>query len=353
MSAPRRALTVLSATLMSAVLAACGGQAATVNPDGDVTLTFTAYGGAGQEAMINAYQKPYTAAHPNVTFTNTSPPDLAQVKAQVMSKNVSWDVVALAPAAAEQNCGTLFEELDFSGVDKSTLVDGAIGKCYIANWINANPIAYRTSAYPAAAAPKTPADFFDLQKFPGKRGLLTNVQNGILEYALLADGVAPDALYPLDVDRALKKLDTIRSATTFAPNVGALQQAVGANQVDVFVLPDSRLVPLLDAGTDLTICWDTTVTALNGFGVPKGSPKAEAARRFLETLVSTADVEAISAALGTAPVNKAAKPALSANAKKVEVYGPVNTGRTVQQDVGWYAANFDAVTTKLNNWLVG
>ncbi len=121
----------------------------------------------------------------------------------------------------------------------------------------------------------------------------------------------------------------------------------------MFVLPDSRLVPLLDAGTDLTICWDTTVTALNGFGVPKGSPKAEAARRFLETLVTTDDVEAISEALGTAPINKAAKPELSDNAKKVEVYGPVNTGKTVQQDVGWYASNFDAVTTKVNNWLVG
>ncbi len=202
-------------------------------------------------------------------------------------------------------------------------------------------------------APKTPADFFDLAKFPGKRGLLTNIQNGILEYALLADGVAPDAMYPLDVDRALKKLDTIRAVTTFAPNVGALQQAVGASQVDVFVLPDSRLVPLMDSGSDITICWDTTVTALNGFGVPKGSTKKEAARRFMETLVSKDAVEKISAALGTAPVNKAATPALSANAKKVEVYGPVNTGRTVQQDVAWYAANFDATTTKLNNWLVG
>ncbi|TQS43053.1 extracellular solute-binding protein [Cryptosporangium phraense] len=351
----RRALAVLSAAVAVALLAGCGGGSAAENdPDGKITLTFTAYGGDGQKAMISSYQKPYSAAHTNISFTNTSPPDLAQVKAQVLSKSVKWDVVAVAPAAATQNCGKLFEKLDFSDVKKDDLVPGAVGECYLANWINANPIAYRTDAYPdPAKAPKTVADFFDLKKFPGKRGMLTNLQNGILEYPLLADGVAPDKLYPLDVPRALKKLDTIRSSTTFAPNVGALQQAAGAGQVDMFIMPDSRLVPLMNSGTKITVLWDKTVTALNAFAVPKGSPNKEAARRFIETVVSPEGVKAISEALGTQPINKTATLNLSDNAKKVEVAGPQNTGVEVPQDVDWYAKNFDQVTTQLNNWLVG
>jgi putative spermidine/putrescine transport system substrate-binding protein len=346
-------LVALGAALVL-TLTACGGQAASSDPDGKVTLTFVGYGGDGQKAMIEAYQKPYTAAHPNVTFVNTSPPDVAQVKAQVLSKSVKWDVVSVAPAAATQNCGKLFEKLDFSGVDTKNLVPGTVGECYIGNWINASPIAYRTEAFPdPAKAPKTVQDFFDLQKFPGKRGVLSNLQNGILEYPLLADGVAPDAIYPLDVDRSLAKLGTIRDQTMFAPNVGALQQAVAAKQVDMFILPDSRLVPLLDSGTKLTVVWDKTVTSINGFAVPKGSANVEASRRFLQTLVSPEEVAAISKSVGTAPVNKTAKADLGENARKVEVYGPVNTGQTVLQDIGWYAQNFDAVTTKLNNWLVG
>jgi hypothetical protein len=91
-----------------------------------------------------------------------------------------------------------------------------------------------------------------------------------------------------------------------------------------------------------------------GFAVPKGAPNSAAAIRFVESLVSEQAVVGISEALGTAPVNKAAKPNLSANAKKVEVFGPANTsGKTVAQDVEWYAKNFDQATTKLNNWLVG
>lgn len=355
MSRTSRTLAVVSATVIVSLLAACGGEeAASTDPDGKVTLTFTAYGGAGQQAMIDSYQKPYTAAHPNVTFVNTSPPDVAQVKAQVLGKSVKWDVVAVAPAAATQNCGTLFEELDFSGLDQKDLVEGTVGKCYIGNFINATPFAYRTEAFPdPGKAPKTIQDFFDVQKFPGQRGVLSNLQNGILEYPLLADGVAPKDLYPLDVDRSLKKLGTIRKNTTFAPNVGALQQAVGAKQVDLFLLADSRLVPLMNDGTDITVVWDKTVTSINAFAVPKGSPNAEAARRFLETVVGPEAVAGITEALGTAPVNKAAKPNLSANAKKVEVYGPANTGETVLQDVEWYSKNFDEVTLKLNNWLVG
>ena len=351
----RPVLKFLSATLAVTVLAACGGgEQVSTDPNAKVTLTFTAYGGAGQQVMIDVYQKPYTAAHPNVTFVNTSPPDVAQVKAQVMSKSVKWDLVAVAPAAATQNCDKLFEPLNLADVDANQVVPGTLGKCYIGNFINASPIAYRTDAFPdASKAPKTVADFFDLQKFPGQRGILTNLQNGILEYPLLADGVAPNAMYPLDVDRALKKLDTIRGKTTFAPNVGALQQAVGAKQVDMFILSDSRLVPLMNDGAKITVVWDKTVASINGFAIPKGSPHKAAAEQFIKTLASPEAAAGISEKLGVAPVNKTAKPTLSENAKKVEVYGPVNTGETVLQDIDWYAQNFDQATTKLSNWLVG
>ena len=145
---------------VAALLAGCAGSttpAATgTSTDGaddtPVTLTFVGYGGGGQDAQIEAWQVPYTEAHPNVTFVNTSPPDVAQVKAQVNAGAVQWDVVATAPYAAAQNCDTLFEELDLSGVDESDLIEGTVGKCYIGNWINATPIAYRTEVFGASKA---------------------------------------------------------------------------------------------------------------------------------------------------------------------------------------------------------
>jgi putative spermidine/putrescine transport system substrate-binding protein len=361
----KRALGVLGAIVLASSLAACGGgddsgDAAAGSSAGggsvptEAELTFVGYGGDGQDAMIKNWQEPYTAENSGITFVNTSPPDLAQVKAQVEAGAVSWDVVAVAPAAAQENCGTLFEEIDYSGVPESELVDQAVGDCYVGGFINSTPLAYRTDAFPdPSKAPTSVADFFDTKKFPGQRGMLTNLQNGILEYPLLADGVAPEELYPLDVDRALDKLDTIRDVTTFAPNVGALQQAVGSGQVDMFFLSDSRLVPLLDQGVDITVVWDQTVTTLSAFAVPKGAPNAAAAGAFVSSIPSAAGSAGVSESLGTAPVNTTAKPELSENQKKVEVYGPDNKGETVMQDVDWYAENFNDVTAQLTNWLAG
>ncbi len=121
----------------------------------------------------------------------------------------------------------------------------------------------------------------------------------------------------------------------------------------MFLLADSRLVPLMNEGMDITIVWDVTVASINCFAVPKGSPKKEAAQRFLATVVSPDAVKGITETLGTAPVNLAAPLDLSENAKKVEVYGDANTGETVLQDVQWYADNFNEVTAKLTNWLAG
>lgn len=350
-----RALGTLGAVLLLTTMAACGGDSGTPNASADeATLTFVGYGGDGQDAMIANWQEPYTEANPGITFVNTSPPDFAQVQAQVEADAVTWDVIAAAPAAAQQNCGTLFEEIEYTGVSEDDLVEGAVGDCYVGNFVLSTPFAYRTDSFPdPATAPTSVEDFFDTEAFPGQRGLVTNVQNGILEYPLLADGVAPDDLYPLDVDRALERLDTIRDVTTFAPNVGALQQAVGSGQVDMFFLPDSRLVPLLDQGVDITIVWDTTVTSLNALAIPKGTPNLAAAQAFASSVTSPEPAAGIARDLGVSPVNTSAPLDLSPNAELVQYNGPANTGETVSQDLDWYGENYNDAVQRLTIWLAG
>ena len=352
----KTAIIGVSMLATAGLLAGCAGSPEPVDtgigtPE---TITYVGYGGAGQDAQIQAWQVPYTQAHPNITFVNTSPPDVAQVKAQVEAGAVLWDVIATAPYAAEQNCGTLFEPLEIElTVPEEDLIPGAVGECYTANWINASPMAYLTDSYPDGG-PETIEDFFDVEKFPGQRGILTNLQNGILEYASIASGVDPEEVYPLDVDGALAQLDTIRSVTTFAPNVGALQQAVSAGQVDMFFLSDSRLVPLLQEGVDITIVWDVTVASVNAFAVPKGSTHKEAVEGFLASVMEPGPVAKISELLGVAPINNKSEPNLNEFAAQVQVYNPeVNTGVTILQDIPWYTENFNEATTKLTNWLAG
>ena len=107
-----------------------------------------------------------------------------------------------------QYCGDLLEELpsavDVSAVDPEYQVDdcGVAGDTFTFN------VNYNSEEF-SSDEPEGWADFFDTDAFPGKRAVWGSyVVNGVLEGALLADGVAPEDLYPLDLDRAFEKLDT-------------------------------------------------------------------------------------------------------------------------------------------------
>lgn len=349
-----RSRRLLAATALIAVAVALSACSSGGSSSGKTQLTFVGYGGSGQDGEITAWQKPYTAANPDVTFLNTSPATVAQVQAQVDSGNIQWDVVNVAPYAAEQDCGTIFAKLSTPELNPKDFPAGAIGPCYVGNFTNGAVLGYNTKDFPnPATAPKSLADYFDTKDFPGKRGVQTQLQNGMLEYAELASGVKPSQLYPIDVNKALSKWDTIRSDTLFEPNDGALEQVVASNQVSMFLLDASRFLDLLNQGSPIKPIWQYTVAGPNAFAVPKGDPKLAAAEKFIEAAVQPGPAGEIAELDGVAPVNLLAKPQLSKNAQEVDLYGKENTGTVIMQDVSWYAKNNNSVTTVLNNWLNG
>jgi len=353
----RLAVSLASAAVAALVLTSCATSAPPADPGGKsaepVDLTFVAYGGAGQDAMIAAWQEPYTALHPEVTFSNTSPADVAQVKAQVMAGVPQWDLMSVAPFAAAQNCGTLFEPLDLSDLNPADFPEGAIGECYMNVFVNGPIFAYNKEAFPdEATAPKKLADFFD-PSIPGKRGIVATLQDGMLEYPLLADGVPADDLYPIDVDRAFKLWEPIRDETIFAENVGALQQAIASKQVDMWLLVSSRQLALLNDGVSLQPVWDRTLASFNSFAVPLGSPKKEAATEFLKFMVQPEQSAREAELGGVGAINLKSKPKLSENGQKVDIYGPENTGETIVQNIAWYAENYNDVQPRLVAWLNG
>jgi putative spermidine/putrescine transport system substrate-binding protein len=315
-------------------------------------LTYVSYGGTGQDAQIKAWQEPYTAKNPNITFTNTSPPDPAQVKAQVMTKAVQWNVVTTAPYLAQQNCGTLYEKLTIPGLDMSQFPKGVIGECYVADFRYSLVFSYSADKWPdPAKAPKTLADFFDTKKFPGKRGVVRAVQDGLLEQALLAEGVPADKMYPLDVERALKKWSTIKDDTVWAANPGALLQLITSKQVDMQFLVQARSQAALDAGANMVPVWDTTVTSVDALAVPKGSPNLDEIQKFLSFVMQPDQQARMATLAGIGASNLKAVPTYTANGNKVNAFGPANTGKTLQVDFDWWSKNFNQTVERFTQWL--
>ena len=143
------------------------------------TMTATSWGGAYSKSQVEAMQKPFTASTGIQILPEEYNGGLAEIQAQVKTGNVKWDVVDVELAEALRGCDDgLFETVDASrlpaGADgmpaAQDFIKGRLTKCAVGSVFYSNVVAYDKARY-AANGPKTIEDFFDLKKFPGKRGL--------------------------------------------------------------------------------------------------------------------------------------------------------------------------------------
>ena len=185
-------------------------------------LTVMSWGGAYGAAQTEAHVKPFAAKSGVAAVMVDSENPAAPVKAMVEAGNVTVDVASLEYADVIRLCDEgVLEPIDASilapGADGTPALDdflpGSVAECGVSTDVWATVFAYDMTKFPEG--PKTAADFFDLEKFPGKRGLRKGAK-AVLEFALMGDGVPAAEVYavlntPEGVDRAFAKLDTIKS----------------------------------------------------------------------------------------------------------------------------------------------
>ncbi len=178
-------------------------------------LTVVSWGGAYSESQRKAFYEPYNAAGNKITEAEYNG-EVAKIKAMVEANAVTWDVIDVDTPTGMQACAEgALETIDWGklGLDKSKFIGGDLLDCAVPNIVYGTVFGYDTSKM--KDGPTVIGDLFDTAKFPGKRGLWKNPTVN-LEWALIADGVPAADVYkvlgtPEGVDRAFKKLDTIKA----------------------------------------------------------------------------------------------------------------------------------------------
>lgn len=152
-------------------------------------VTVISFGGANKEAQETAFYKPFKSATGNRVVHGSYNGDLAKLKRMVEISHVSWDVVEVEAPELARGCEEgLFEKLDMAKVgDPADFVPGAVQPCGVGIFVWTTLLAYNPGK--VAGSPQGWADFWDVKKFPGKRGLRWGAKYS-LEFALMADGVA-------------------------------------------------------------------------------------------------------------------------------------------------------------------
>jgi putative spermidine/putrescine transport system substrate-binding protein len=318
-------------------------------------LTTVNYGGAAGDAQKAAWVEPF--AKESGIATNAIPytGDMAKVKAMVEAKNVTWDVLEVEAADVGRGCQDgLFERLDWSKIaNKGDLMPGAATPCAAGTFVWSTVLAYNPKL--TKGTPQGWKDFWDVKKFPGKRGMKKEARYN-LEFALMADGVPPKDVYTVlgtsvGVERAFKKLDELKPYIQWWEAGAQPPQFLIAGDVVMSTAYNGRIDAAERAGNkNLGISWDQSIYELDYFVIPKGSKNKDDAEKYISYVLKPQPQAAFAQKIPYGPTNDAALKVLTAE-EKAALPNSVENGKTaIPNSVDFWTDHGDALEQRFTAW---
>ncbi|MBL8581771.1 MAG: ABC transporter substrate-binding protein [Rhizobiaceae bacterium] len=352
----RRGLLGAAATAAT-VAALAPGLRATKALAADDTIRFCSWGGSIQELQRKHVLEPFAAAT-GIKVVEDSLPLPSRIKAMVDSGNLEFDVVQtdLLTILALEKSGQYFEKIDYSklspaaikGIPEHLKLPNAIGYLY---W--SYNIGFRSDKFPGGA-PQSWKDVWDTKAFPGKRTLASadGGQYPSLEFALLADGVAKDKLYPIDVDRAFASLDRIKpDVAKWWTSGSEVIQLYTSGEVSTGSTYSGRILTAKTEGAPVDLSWNEGQASLDYLMIVKGAP-LDRAMKLIDALLQVEPSIAIFNEYNAGPANADVLAGLKeGRAKELPSY-PDNLARMYVQDSQWWADNLDAIIERFNEWVL-
>ncbi|MDP6189623.1 MAG: ABC transporter substrate-binding protein [Gammaproteobacteria bacterium] len=332
-------------------------------------ITVVSWGGAYTKSQVEAYHKPWMAASGHSIVSEDYSGGLAEIKAQVEAGNVTWNLVDVELSDAVRGCDEgILETIDASvlpaGADGTPAADdflpGTVTECAVGNIVWSTIFAYDTSKTQGVDGM---ADFFDLDKFPGKRGLRKGPKPN-LEMALMADGVPASEVYDLlnteaGIDRAFAKLDTIRDSVVWWEAGAQPPQLLADGEVVMTTAYNGRIFNAVAAeGKSFAINWDGQVWDLDLWVIPKGAANMDATMDFVKFSTGTQALADQASWISYGPVRKSSAPLVGSYHNQPDLdmapqmpTAPENFGNALQNDFEFWADNQDQLNERFNAWL--
>lgn len=337
-------------------LTACGGGGGGGAGGGEAdSLTVTMWGGGAQTAHVNTVFQPW-ADENDIELKQDQPTDYAKLDAMIDAGKVTWGVVEVEPNYSATACeaGDLVPLTDAvkAAAEKAEVAPEQLSDCGIPILQYTFSIAYNTDTF-GDSHPESWEEFFDTEKFPGKRGFWRYVTGGAFEAALIADGVAPEDLYPLDLDRAFAKLDTIKDDIVWYDTGDEQVQLVASGEAPLVQAWNGRIANAAKEGQPVANEFNENLISYDHVVIPTGYPNTDLAMEWMEWFLSNAEAQsnqAIESGYGTA--SPLALDLLDDDVKSVLAGGEdVNSVSAATIDYEYWAENYGPVTERFNTWV--
>jgi len=276
------------------------------------------------------------------------------VKAMVEAKHVNWDVVEVESGVLDQGCDEgLYEQLDWSKIAKKTdLTPEAPQTCGVGFVAWSMVLAY--NADKLKAAPTSWADFWDVKKFPGKRAMRKGARYN-LEFALMADGVAPKDVYKVlatkaGQDRAFKKLGELKPYIQWWEAGAQPPQFLVAGDVVMSTAFNGRIDAAQREGQNLKIAWNGSIYDLDYWVIPKGTPNKALAEQYIAYTLTQKPQVTFAQHIAYGPANLAALKSLDAKTLANLPNSPQNAKEAVRQDIAFWADHGEELEQRFASW---
>lgn len=319
-------------------------------------LTVTSWGGSYQDAQRSIYFEPFKQASGLDLIEDNWNGGVGAIRAKVEGGGQEWDVVQVEAEELVLGCEEgLYEPIDWSALGgKEKFIEAAVNDCGVGAIVWSTAVSYDADKIPGEG-PKSWADFWDVTKFPGKRGLRRGPKY-TLEFALMADGAKPSEVYdllrtPAGVDRAFAKLDQIKDDVIWWEAGAQPIQLLGSGEVIMTSAYNGRISAAnREEKRNFKVVWPESIYAVDSWVILKNSPHKESALKFIEFASRPENQSKLPSSIAYGVTNKDAAGQIDKALLQDLPTAPENLEQSLQLDTEFWVENTDALTERFAAW---
>ncbi|AYD04812.1 ABC transporter substrate-binding protein [Neorhizobium sp. NCHU2750] len=316
-------------------------------------ITVADVGGSPGAAIKSAFYEPFeneTGIKVVGVAQNTDP--VSQFKLLVDTQSYIWDVSMVTPAATARLTSdkNYLAPLGITKEESTNILPGMLTENWLGFSVFAIVMAYRGDKFGGKELTSW-ADFWDVKKFPGRRGLYKQAW-GLLEIALLADGMKPADIYPIDVERAFASLERIRPEIAVWWSSGAQNtQMLQSGEVDLSDTWSARANAAIAGGAPLKLVFQGSYS-VDGWSIPVGTPRLALAQKFIKFCLQPENQANYAKITTNGPSNTKAFDFIPKERAALLPTAPENFGNLFALNSEWWGKNYDAMAERMEEFLL-
>lgn len=339
------------------------------------SINVVTYGGSWLDAQEREMFQPYTnKTGVTVNVIPNSEYALGSLRTQIETGNIKWDVINLRPEAISQACDEgLLENFNMDEIlapapdgtpASEDFFEDFIDPCGAPQILYSIQFAFNTDTY-GDNGPKTVEDIFDIEKFPGKRGLQKRPYNN-LEWALIADGVDRSVVRDMlatdeGLDRAFAMMDRIKEHIVWWDKAATGIQQIASGEVDIATNYNGRFwTASVIENQPIQAIWDHQIYTVTDWVVVKGR-LTDNVKEFLRSTTSTETLANISKIISYGPARKSSVELNTGNwinpdngydmTSAMPTYAD-NMATAFSRDGAWWAEHGEHINERWEKWLL-